>query len=395
VKVAVVQNRKNQGVINRLGQPSPEKYAISHVQRVVDALREGGHTVAAYEGDTTLPANLEQFMPPDAGSGLPAGMVFNMAYGIQGQCRYTHVPAMLEMAGVPYTGASPFGHVLSQDKVISKILMRDAGIPTPAFRVASHRWDIEMPHPAVEGMRGCHTRPPRGGPDCDPGDLRFPLVVKPRHESTSYGLQLVRNREELTDAVRAVLTDYEQDALVEEYIEGREICVGLLGNDSSVELLPLVELDFEGRQLQLLTWDDKYHKRPDEPKKRCPVHLPHHLEEQLQRIALAVFRVCHCKDYARVDLRIDCRGNPQVLEINSMTSLGPRASYVLAATRAGYSFHSLVCRILDVAHRRYFGVPAPCQASDAQQTAGRAPNTAKAAALAQQASAATRLYEQH
>lgn len=374
MKVAVVRNHKNQGIISRFGQPSPERYAETHVQAVVDALREGGHTVAVFEGDLTLPANLEQFMPADAASGLPTGMVFNMAYGIQGRCRYTHVPAVLEMAGVPYTGASPFGHVLSQDKVISKILMRDAGIPTPVFRVASHCRGAEMP-------------PRMGGPDCDPGDLRFPLIVKPRHESTSYGLQLAHNREELMGAVHAVLTDYQQDALVEEYIEGREICVGLLGNAPSVELLPLVELDFEGRQLQVVTWDDKYHKRPDEPKKRCPVRLPRHLEEKLQQIALAVFRVCHCKDYARVDLRIDRCGNSQVLEINSMASLGPRASYVVAAAHAGYSLSSLVCRILDIAHQRYFGVPVPRQASHTRQAPDGAPNAQEAASPDQQAAA--------
>jgi len=369
VKVAVVRNHENRGVIGRFGQPCPEKYAESHVQGVVGALREGGHTVAVFEGDLTLPANLQQFMPSDAAAGLPTGMVFNMAYGIQGQCRYTHVPALLETAGVPYTGASPFGHVLSQDKVVSKILMRDAGIPTPAFCVASH-------------------------PDCDPGELHFPLIVKPRHESTSYGLRLVGSREELSNAIRVILTDYEQNALVEQYIEGREICVGLLGNEPAVELLPLVELDFEGRQLQVVTWDDKYHKRPDEPKKSCPVDLPHHLEEKLRQIALAVFRVCHCQDYARVDLRIDRSGNPQVLEINSMASLGPRASYVVAATNAGYSLTSLVCRILDVAHQRYFGVPAPRPAPDTRQTADGAPSAREAASAKQEAAAVTGLSTQ-
>ena len=323
MKVAVVRNRENLGIIGRFGQPSPEKYARSHVQAVFDALQEGGHDVALFEGDMTLLGNLAEFMPSEGNGNRPTGMVFNMAYGIQGRCRYTHVPAMLEMAGVPYTGASPFGHVLSQDKVVSKILMQDAGIPTPAFRVASHRRDIEMSHRM-------------GGPGCDPGDLRFPLIVKPRHESTSYGLRLAHDREQLADAVRTVLTDYQQDALVEEYIDGREICIGLLGNESSMEFLPPVEMDFDGRDLLMVTWDDKYHKRPDEIKKRCPADLPDDLKQKLHEIALAVFRVCHCKDYARVDLRIDSRGNPQVLEINSMASLGPRASYALAAKYAAH-----------------------------------------------------------
>src|SRR5262249_31858712 len=177
-------------------------------------------------------------MPPDE-EGLPTGMVFNMAYGIQGQCRYTHVPAMLELAGVPYTGSSPLGHALALDKVITKTLIQKVGVPTPNFRVMS------KPGESIDG-------------------LRFPLVVKPRHKSTSYALLLVNNLDELHAAVRSVTADYEQDALVEEYIEGREICVAMLGNDQ-MEFFPLVESDFGDRQSRLITWADKFHKRADEP----------------------------------------------------------------------------------------------------------------------------------
>ena len=162
-----------------------------------------------------------QILGPGSESCHPSGLVFNMAYGIQGECRYTHVPAMLEMAGVPYTGSCPLGHALALDKVIAKIQMQAAGIPTPAFKVM-------------------------GRPDDDVSGLRFPLVVKPRHESTSYGLQLVDDQCQLGDAVAAIVAQYRQDALVEEYIDGREVCIGLLGN-GEVECLPAVELDFGGR----------------------------------------------------------------------------------------------------------------------------------------------------
>src|SRR5262249_14395068 len=246
MKVAVVRNRDFEGVINRFGQPCPERYSEQSVQPVVEALSENGHDVTLLEADKSLLSELEEFMPPDA-EGLPTGMVFNMAYGIQGEGRYTHVPAMLEMAGVPYTGSSPLGHALALDKVITKTLIQKVGVPTPNFRVMS------KPGESIES-------------------LRFPLVVKPRHESTSYGLHLVYNLDELDAAVRSVITDYEQDALVEEYIEGREICVAMLGNDE-MEFLTLVETDFGDRNSRLITWADKFHKRADEPEKICPAQI--------------------------------------------------------------------------------------------------------------------------
>src|SRR5215813_9564507 len=104
------------------------------------------------------------------------------------------------------------------------------------------------------------------------GGLRFPLVVKPRHESTSFGLQLVRRPSQLSDAVEAIVAQYQQDALVEEYIEGREICVALLGNEE-LEILPLVEQAFGDREMHLITWEDKTHNAAAEPQKICPAQV--------------------------------------------------------------------------------------------------------------------------
>src|SRR6516225_8795571 len=214
MRVVVVWNNDHSGVLNRFGLPCPERYGLRTVENVLTALREFGHDALLCEGNKEMLAALGRFLPPGP-QGRPTGMVFNMAYGIQGECRYTHVPAMLEMAGVPYTGSSPLGHALALDKVITKQLIRDAGVPTPNFCVMRHGSEYA-------------------------GGLRFPVVVKPRHESTSFGLQLVRRPSQLSDAVEAIVAQYQQDALVEEYIEGREICVALLGNEE-LEILPLVE----------------------------------------------------------------------------------------------------------------------------------------------------------
>ncbi|MER9350480.1 ATP-grasp domain-containing protein [Mesorhizobium sp. M0227] len=180
------------------------------------ALQEGGHETLLCEGDRGLLATLERFMPP-ASEACPSGIVFNLAYGIQGESRLAHVPAMLEMAGVPYTGSGPLGHGLALDKVITKRLIRDRGMPTPNFRVM---------------RRGTQST----------GDLQFPLVMKPRHESDSCGVHLVHEPAQLRQAVEVTVTQYGQEALVEEYIEGRAICVALLGNGELV-VLPLVEQD--------------------------------------------------------------------------------------------------------------------------------------------------------
>src|SRR5262249_52358 len=130
----------------------------------------------------------------------------------------------------------------------------------------------------------------------------------------------------------------------------------------------IVELDFRGRELSTFTWEDKYHKRADQPGKICPARLDDSTAGRLRDIATATFHACCCRDYARIDFRIDRQGNPFVLQINSMASLGEGASFVLAAKQAGYSFDSLVHRIVDVAHQRYFNQPAPAwQQSQSQQ----------------------------
>ncbi|MBB4188772.1 D-alanine-D-alanine ligase [Sinorhizobium terangae] len=331
MRVAVVWNDDRTGVVNRFGQSSPEAYDRDTVECVVAALQESGHEPLLCEADKGLLATLERFMPPDL-QARPSGMVFNMTYGIQGECRLTHVPAMLEMAGVPYTGSSPLGHALALDKVITKRLIRDCGVPTPNFQVMRRSTDSI-------------------------GALRFPLVVKPRHESSSFGLQLVHEPSQLREAVDLVVARYQQDALVEEYIEGREFCVALLGNEEP-EVLPLLEQDFGDRETRLVTWEAKYIEAQELPL-ICPAQIESKLAKIVRDISVATFHACACRDYARVDLRVDRFGQPFVLEINSMPRLGTHGTYVLTATTAGYSFSNMINRILDVAHTRYFGIGIP------------------------------------
>ena len=331
MKIAVVYNRESQAVINLFGVPNREKYGLGTIKAITGALKKGGHQVKSFEGDKNLIQNLEDFMPSVIAGERP-GLVFNLSYGIQGKARYTHVPGMLEMLGVPYVGSSPDTHALALDKVVTKMILRQKGLPTPEFDV------LENPDSKLAE------------------ELRYPLIVKPKNEAVSYGLKVVRDEAELREGVKTIYDKFEQPTLVEEYIEGREVNVGLLGNDPA-EALPPVELEF-GEGEQIYTHQDKLHQSGREIKLTCPAPLSPEDTERVQSLALNAFAALGCSDFSRVDFRIDSDGNPLILEVNSMASLGKGGSYVFAAARMGLDYDALVNRIVEVTSQRYFGTPA-------------------------------------
>ena len=324
MKVAIIHNKDLSGVINRFGMQNLEQYNPRTVQRVADALVAGGHNVAVIDGNMHVVEKLQEFMPRVV-QGERMGMVFNMAYGIQGESRYTHIPSLLEMLGIPYIGSSPAGHTLALDKVTTKIFIQKYGLPTPEFWVFSSSTD-------------------------DMSAVTFPAIVKPKMEAVSFGLRVVYNTEELHEAVKVVVEEFQQQALVEKFIRGREFAVGLLGN-SPPEAFPILEIDLENDPDGVQT---VYHKKKAPRGKICPADIPPHLADEMVRISIAAFNALHLRDFARVDLRMDQDQNIYILEINSMASLGPTGSYVYSAQKAGYSFNALVNKMLDLGVVRYF-----------------------------------------
>lgn len=329
MKVAVIYNKMHadaSDVINIFGPQTKEKYNPETVELVEAALVKGGHNVKKIQGNINVAEALQNFMPKVIAGERP-GMVFNMAYGIQGQSRYTHIPAILEMLGVPYVGSGPQAHAVALDKVMSKILFKQHNLPTPDFCVFST-------------------------PDEEMKNLEFPVIVKPKMEAVSMGLRVVNNEKELKEAVLYIIDKYQQQALVEKFIPGREFAIGILGNGAEQQILPIVEFDFKGDPDAIQTKTNKM-KKP--VKKISPVELPAEVTVKIQRIAQGAFNILNLCDFARVDLRMDKDGNVYILEINSMASLGKTGSYVHSAKVAGYSYDSLVNKMLDVAAVRYFG----------------------------------------
>jgi D-alanine-D-alanine ligase len=327
MKVAVVYNPDARGIINVFGIQNREWYPQATIDRVVGALRRAGHEVELIAGDRFLLTRLNKFLPRLSRK-RANGIVLNMALGIQGKCRYTHVPAILEVAGIPYTSSSPLGHILALDKVVAKQIFIASGLPTPAYRVFS-------------------------SPEERAHSLDFPLIVKPRGEAASFGLKIVHDEKELREEVDRTLNEYKQTVLVEEFIQGREINVGILGN-SPPEMFPVLELLLDGGEGEVYTHEAKFARsRRKKARKVCPADLPAETAAYVRELAGRAFQALSVYDFARVDFRLDKFNRPYILEVNSMASLNPGSSFVYAAGRAGYSYDQLVNKIVEVAYRRY------------------------------------------
>jgi len=338
VKVAIIYNEDMSGVINRFGLQNRELYNPATVRLVAEALEGGGHNVRVFDGNMYVADQLQEFMPPPA-AGEQSGLAFNMAYGIQGESRYTHLPAMLEMLGIPYVGSGPAGHALALDKVMTKVVLQHHGLPTPAYRVFS-------------------------SPEEDLSGVAYPAIVKPKLEAVSFGVSVVRGEAELREAIAYVVVEFRQQVLVERFVRGREFAVGLLGNGVP-EAFPVAEIDLGGDPEAFQTDADKLNA----PRaKICPADVPAETAAEMVRLARETFRALGLRDFARVDFRLDEEGRAYVLEINSMASLGRSGSYVRAAEVAGYDFAALVNKMLEVAAVRYFaleGLPAEEKAAAA------------------------------
>jgi len=323
MKVAIIYNKDLNAVINIFGLKNREVYNPKTVRLVAEALEKGGHNVQIIDGNMHVIERLQEFMPMVI-EGERMGMVFNMAYGIQGESRYTHLPALLEMLGVPYVGSGPAGNALALDKVTTKIFLQKYGLPTPQYWVFSTG-------------------------DEDMSEIEFPAIVKPKMEAVSFGLKVVNNEMELKEGVEHIIAEFKQQALVEQFIRGREFCVGLLGNGDP-EAFPVLEVDLGNDPNAIQT---EFDKRKSPRNKICPAKISKEIADSMVKLSKDAFQYLGLKDFARVDIRMDEHKNIYLLEVNSMASLGLTGSYVHAARVAGYDYDRLVNKMLEVAAVRY------------------------------------------
>ncbi len=260
-------------------------------------------------------------------------IAFNLSTGIRGESRQSQIPAILEMAGIPYVGSGVLAHGLALNKAVAKKIFHFHGIPTPTFQVF-------------------HT----GNEKLDPG-LIFPLIVKPGCEGSGFGIHkdsVVYNETVLYDKVRELLASYEPPVLAEEFVEGREFTVGIIGNGTNKTVLPIMEIDFSeipeeyGR---FYTFEVKS-EYGEKTKYYCPAPLSAAAENAIKEIVSEAFDALGCRDIARVDVRMRDE-KPYILEINSLPGLKPGYSDLpKMAEAAGISYENLIIRILEGAIER-------------------------------------------
>jgi D-alanine-D-alanine ligase len=200
--------------------------------------------------------------------------------------------------------------------------------------------------------------------------LKFPAMVKPLHEGSSKGIYnscVVRNPDELANEVKIILETYSQPALVEAFLPGREFTVAMLGNGDDVQVLPIVEIKFDALPAGVnpiysyeakWIWDQR-----DNPLEayECPARLNVSLQSEIERICRAAYRALNCRDWSRIDVRLDAHGAPNILEINPLPGILPNpddnSCFPKAARVAGMSYNQLINAVLDMAMQRTGIIP--------------------------------------
>jgi D-alanine-D-alanine ligase len=292
-------------------------------------------SVVRLEADALFPQSVALARPD---------IVFNMAEGLHGPSREAHVPAICEYLGIAYTGSDPLALALSLHKGRAKEILAYRGVPTAPFRVVESAADLE--------------RIP----------LPFPLFVKPVAEGSSKGIfanNLCDSAGELRKRVLFLLKRYAQPVLVETYLPGAEFTVAVLGNGADARCLPVVGFDFTalpedappiyGYEAKWI-WD-----RPERPLAlfQCPAPVPDALRREIELVALDAYNALGCRDWCRVDVRVDRFGVPNVVELNPLPGIIPdpamNSCFPKAARAAGMSYDELVQEVVRIAWRRTTG----------------------------------------
>jgi D-alanine-D-alanine ligase len=320
----------NVTVLTYLEQENIREYDVV-VPQVARALRRGGHkaSVLGVHGDLRKLTSGLRRRKPD--------LVFNLmeSFG-DTELGAVGVAGLLDLLDLPHTGGGPGEFYLQEDKALAKKLLAYDKIPAPDFAVFSQDADFETG-----------------------GNLRLPLFVKPLRMDASIGINaksLVRTSGELIERVRAIHRQVHDSALAEEYIEGREFYVGVLGNAEPVAFPP-VEMDFsrlpDGKPHILYAkakWDEK--SAEYKGTRAVMPELPDELRARLQKVAVDACRALRVRDYGRVDMRLTETGEIYVIEVNASCYLEQSSEFAGAAAAAGIDYVALVNRIAELALER-------------------------------------------
>jgi D-alanine-D-alanine ligase len=342
-RVAIIYNIIGEDHFEQLRQTDPATLHFTPVytlnvatvqeeyHAIAGALRSEGYDAMLFniEDDLTRLIELLSQDPPDA--------VFNLVELFHGNARLeAAVTGIYDLYRVPYTGADPFGLQLCQHKSIAKQVLLEDGVATPRYRL----------------LRSSKIPRSHG--------LQYPLVVKPAREDASLGVDhgsVVYDYAQLTARVNHIFELFAPPILVEEFIQGKELHVSILGNQQP-QILPIIEFDFSSLPEDhpaIITYNVKWN--PLDPTYHrvhaiCPARLHAEVEERVRNLSLQAYQATLCRDYARVDIRLSEAEVPYVLEVNPNPDLTEGVSFMQSAEKAGMSFSRTLAKIVEFAQAR-------------------------------------------
>lgn len=318
--------------------PQPDLYAEWDEPETIEAVAaalEGVGEVIRLEADKNFPRRVMEAKPD---------FVFNIAEGLFGVNRESHVPSICEFLGIPYHASDPLSLALTLHKGRAKEIMAYYGVPTAPFVVANTRADARNVN------------------------LPFPLFAKPAMEGSGKGItekSLCTNRAKLVQEVGDLLDTYQEPVLIESWLPGQEFTVPIMGNGKEARCLPLVGMRWEALPLgakPIYGYEAKWlWDTPEHPLDlfECPADVSKELARDVRSAAISAYRVLGCRDWCRVDVRCDAAGRPMVVELNPLPGILPNpqdnSCFPKAARAAGMSYDGLIQTVADIAWRRISG----------------------------------------
>ncbi len=266
-------------------------------------------------------------------------LIFNLVEGLGDQAIHEmHVAGIYEVLGIPYTGSGPLTLGTCLNKARTKEILTYHHLPTPKFFFCTQLSQV----------------------NADDLELKFPMIVKPAREDASVGIDnnsIIETMTALKRRVKHIFDHFDQPALVEEYIDGREVNVAVIGNGKPI-VLPISEIDFSGlpsNYPKIVTYDAKWMQGTAEyegTKGICPADVPLDVEAKVKSLALQAYQIMGCRDYARVDVRLSKDNKPYILEVNPNPDISDDAGFIRSAHTYGFNFDEIVGKIVDFALKR-------------------------------------------
>lgn len=332
LKVAIVYSCCKELIKGEPRDLVAEMAVLSEVNAVAEAILQMGCRTVIIE----FGGDLRRFARELKTCG--ARVVFNLCGGLSGKSSLEKdIASLFELIGMPYTGCDPVTLGLALDKPRSKELFQLHGIPTPSYRVVRALNDAEV------------------------NSLAMPLIVKPAQEDASIGIDdasVVRDQFELEKRMNYIFSVYRQAALVEEYIEGREFNVAIVGNGGSEIILPVSEIvfkDYLPGEPKVLCYRSKWMESSDQYARTvpvCPAELDRDLEGRIKQVALRAYQALWCRDLARIDIRLSAQGTPYVLEVNPNPDISPNSGTSRSVAAAGMYYDEFICMLINFALQR-------------------------------------------